>query len=173
MLKSSEQDRLIFDSRPFNCLEEECGPWSSSMASASNLLEIQLAPDEVLRTSCTDLRDFYYGFKVNYQRLRRNTLVGPVPFKKVASFKCARGLQLEANHMCFLSLQSLAMGDSHAVELAQTAHLGVLIQSDLLRADRLISMNLAIPRSPKMIGVIIDDLVLFEKMLRCMCSCRV
>lgn len=166
VLKSSEQDRLIFDSRPFNCLEEECGPWSASMASASNLLDIQLSPGEVLRTSCTDLRDFYYGFKVNYQRLRRNTLVGPIPFKKLTTLQCAKGMKLDDDHICFLSLRSLAMGDSHAVELAQTSHLGILIQSGLLTAERFVSMNLAIPRSPQMVGVIIDDLVLFERMLR-------
>ena len=166
VLKSSDQDRLIFDSRPFNCLEEECGPWSSSMASASNLLDIQLDANQVLRTSCTDLRDFYYAFKVNYQRLRRNTLIGLVPFGKLRKLECAKGMQLSDDHLCYLSLRSLAMGDSHAVELAQTCHLGILIQSGLLTADRFISMNLAIPRSPKMVGVIIDDLVLFEKILR-------
>ena len=98
---------------------------------------------------------FITDFKVNYQRLRRNTLVGPIPFKKLTTLQCAQGMKLDDDHICFLSLRSLAMGDSHAVELAQTSHLGILIQSGLLTAERFVSMNLAIPRSPQMVSTIL------------------
>ena len=58
------------------------------------------------------------------------------------------------------------MGDSHAVEVAQVAHLSLLVQSGVIRREQLVAMNLSLPRSPFMGGVVIDDLVLFEVLLR-------
>ena len=58
------------------------------------------------------------------------------------------------------------MGDSQAVELAQTAHVGLLFQAGLLVPEALISMGMPIPRSPVMLGVIIDDLIVFERLLK-------
>ena len=62
----------------------------------------------------------------------------------------------------FFGLKTLAMGDACAVELAQTAHVGILYQLGVLDSGNLCSMNLALPRGPSMIGIVIDDLVLFE-----------
>ena len=56
--KDLQFDRLIFDSRPFNTLEQPLGRWVRAMASISPLLDIQLSSEEVCKVSGTDLRDF-------------------------------------------------------------------------------------------------------------------
>ena len=53
-----------------------------------------------------------------------------------------------------------------AVELAQTAHLGILIQLGLLSETNLLAMGLPPPRDNFFGGVVIDDLVLFEKVAK-------
>jgi hypothetical protein len=60
----------------------------------------------------------------------------------------------------------MAMGDTCAVELAQTAHIGILRQMGLLREENLLAMNLPVPRGPSMIGIVIDDLITLEKIVK-------
>ena len=163
--KDADADRLIFDSRPFNCLECGSSAWVGSMASSMNLLDLQLRPEHSCMVSGTDLRDFYYAFKIGPERLIRNTLIGPVEPSKLKGFRCYDSTLEDAGPV-FLSLNSLAMGDSHAVEIAQVAHLSLLVQSGVIRKEELITMNMGLPRTPYMGGVVIDDLVLFEVVLR-------
>jgi hypothetical protein len=159
--KDLTHDRLIFDSRPFNTLEVPLGRWVRAMSSAMPLLDIQLEPGEQCRVSGTDLRDFYYGFLINDERLARNSLVGPVDPKQFRGFKCHRP-ELEDHQFCYLCLRTLAMGDAQAVELAQTAHLGLLVQAGLLDDKNLLTMDMSVPRERFLGGVVIDDLVFFE-----------
>ena len=162
--KDLTHDRLIFDSRPFNTLEVPLGRWVRAMAAIGPVLDIQLEPSETCIVSGTDLRDFYYGFIINEERLARNSLVGPVDPRDFRGFRCHRP-ELEQHQRCYLCLQTLAMGDSQAVELAQTAHLGILVQAGLLDEHNLVAMDLSIPRERFFGGVVIDDLILFEKLL--------
>ena len=73
---------------------------------------------------------------------------------------------LEGAGPLLFGLKTLAMGDSCAVEIAQTAHLGILVQCGLVDESTLVSMTLPPPRSPSMLGVVIDDLILFELVAR-------
>lgn len=165
VMKDAGADRLIFDSRPFNQLERPMGRWVKGMASINPLLDIQLLEDEICLVHSTDLRDFYYAFKISGEREARNSLVGAVSPSDFEDFKCFRK-DLTGKKRVFLSLRTLAMGDSLAVEIAQTAHLGILVQAGLLGRDTLISNELSVPRSSFFGGVVIDDLVFFERMLR-------
>ena len=45
MLKDGLRDRLIFDSRPFNCLESVPRRWVRSMANACNLCDMHLGKE--------------------------------------------------------------------------------------------------------------------------------
>eukprot|EP00438_Fugacium_kawagutii_P021002 Skav228367 [mRNA] locus=scaffold1981:191093:195553:+ [translate_table: standard] len=163
--KDFEHDRLIFDSRPFNQLETGLGRWVRAMASISPLLDLQLSDNEVCRVSGTDLRDFYYSFEISHERMVRNSLVGPLSPQLFRDFRCYRK-ELSTRKYCYLCLRTLAMGDTQAVELAQTAHLGMLVQAGLVDEFNLITMDSSIPREHFFCGIVIDDLVLFEIMLR-------
>ena len=161
--KDGLKDRLIFDSRPWNTLEQVPQRWIKSMASAATLCEVQIGRDEICLVSGTDLREFYYSFRATHSRLVRNSLLVTVWPWELRGFQCYSP-SLERQHKkVYLGLKTLAMGDSAAVELAQTAHVGLLAQSGLLSFDTLLSMELPPPRSMTMVGVVIDDLVLFER----------
>ena len=163
--KDGSKDRLIFDSRPFNTLEQVPQRWIKSMASAATLCELQLGKDEICLVSGTDLREFYYSFRATHSRLVRNSLLVTVWPWELRGFKCYRPALERQRRKVYLGLRTLAMGDSAAVELAQTAHVGLLAQSGLLSFENLLCMELPPPRSVSMVGVVIDDLVLFERLV--------
>ena len=73
MVKDLEKDRLILDALPANTLESPPSFWTGSV---SLLLPLVLAPDEEVRVSSADLKDFFYLFKVPDQRLQQNLLSG-------------------------------------------------------------------------------------------------
>ncbi|CAE7214728.1 BSPAL1 [Symbiodinium sp. CCMP2592] len=160
--KDLSSDRLIFDSRPFNTLENPPGRWIASTATAASLLDIQLPAGHVLVSSGTDLRDFYYSFVCSDQRKIRNALVGPLSLAEASKFRSFRAADFREETHVYASLATLAMGDTCAVEIAQTAHVALLVQSGLLREENLLAMNLCCPRQPSMLGVVIDDLVALE-----------
>ena len=164
--KSSTHDRLIFDSRPFNTLETPLRRWIGGMSAAANLCDIQLAEGEALVTCGTDLREFYYSFKIGDERLRRNALLLRVMPAELRGFRCYDPEWEKDGRPVVLGLRTLAMGDSMAVELAQTAHLGILVQLGLLNESNLLAMGLPPSRELFFGGVVIDDLILFEKIAR-------
>ena len=74
--KNLEWDRLIMDCRPANGREIGLQKWTSAMASASALSQIELAPGEHLAMSGEDVQDYFYQFLISQSRRRRNLLVG-------------------------------------------------------------------------------------------------
>lgn len=161
--KDGLKDRLIFDSRPWNTLEKVPNRWIRSMGSASALCELQVDAGDMVLTSGTDLREFYYSFRATHSRLIRNSLLVTVWPWELQGFRCYNSSLAKETGKLYLGLKTLAMGDASAVELAQTAHIGLLSQVGLLSFSSLISMHLPAPREISMVGVVIDDLVLFEK----------
>eukprot|EP00438_Fugacium_kawagutii_P003517 Skav224779 [mRNA] locus=scaffold4598:69178:73705:- [translate_table: standard] len=63
----------------------------------------------------------------------------------------------------YACLASLAMGDSAACEYAQTSHISLGLQCGAFKPEELITLHGRIPRGPSMAGIIIDDLILLEK----------
>ncbi len=160
--KDQNKDRLIFDSRPFNELESPPGRFIGSMASAANLTEIHLKEDQILTMSGTDLREFYYSFLVSKSREARNSLLIQTTPERIQGWRCLSEDLVGYKGVVFLALRTLAMGDTCAVELAQTAHIGILHQLGMISEKNLISMTRAIPRSLFSLGVVIDDLIMFQ-----------
>ena len=136
------------------------------MASSSNLTELHLDKSEICLVSGTDLREFYYSFKISPERLARNSLLFQTHRDAIRDFHCYTSDLDSYNGAIYLGLQTLAMGDTCAVELAQTAHLGILYQLGLVSEKNLIAMNLSLPRNPCMLGIVIDDLIIFQKLIR-------
>ena len=65
-----------------------------------------------------------------------------------------------------VALSTMAMGDLCACEFAQAAHLGLCVQAGITTEDNLIAFRNPLPRSPTMVGIIIDDLVVLEQVLK-------
>eukprot|EP00438_Fugacium_kawagutii_P000083 Skav218697 [mRNA] locus=scaffold1346:227635:232409:- [translate_table: standard] len=163
VLKDGSCDRLIFDSRPFNLLESPPNKFIATMASGSNLVDMQIGHGETCIFSSTDLKEFYYSFAASPQRVVRNALKITAWASEIRGFKCYDpSLEHETKPISF-GLRTMAMGDRCAVEVAQTAHLSILVQLGLCCEDNVICHDMSVPRSLTSLGVVIDDLVLFQR----------
>ena len=160
--KDLDRDRLILDSRGANLLETPPQRWIKSLASAETLCRISLEDDEVLACSGNDLRDFYYLFKATQSRSRRNVLVGPMHPQELVGLRALQQEHLQSK-VVYGSLNTLAMGDCQAVELAQSCHLGLALQKGIVDSDSLTTMYKPVPRSGTMVGLVIDDFVSMSK----------
>ena len=160
--KNVDTDRLILDGRPANLLQVPPNRFIMTMASATTLLGLHLSSDQKLLMSGDDLSNFFYTFRVNYDRGTRNFLDWKIPVKVAKKFKSFPS-HLYKEEFVVACLTSLAMGDSSACEYAQTAHVALGLQSNAFSPEHLITMHGRIPRSPFVAGIIIDDFVLLEK----------
>lgn len=140
VVKDSEKDRLILDSRPSNQLEIPLTRWIGSLASPESLCRIQLGPKQQLRMSGNDLRDYYHLFEVSSERSRRNILAGPVEPSLVRELSCYRS-EFDDAECLYGSLATMAMGDCQAVTLAQTCHIGMALQSHVASPKTLMTLK--------------------------------
>lgn len=161
--KDLSKDRLILDSRGANLLERPAGRWIRTLGSGEVLTRMILHPDEVGMVSGNDLRDFYYLFSATESRKRRNILATPIAPREIGHLQCMTR-ELMASPFVFCSLATLAMGDSQAVELAQTCHVGLGVQSGIISSSNLICMQKALPRAPTSVGIVIDDFITIQRL---------
>ncbi|CAK9092538.1 Ultraviolet-B receptor UVR8 [Durusdinium trenchii] len=162
VVKSINQDRLILDSRPANALEIPLEGWIKSLGSAEMLTKIYLPPGFILRSSGSDPRDFYHLFLVGEERARRNVLCGGVPPSFLKHLDCFPP-ELENEPTVFGCLATLAMGDTQAVTLAQTAHLSLALRCGAAHPGNLVCLSCPVPRGPDFVGIVIDDYVSISK----------
>ena len=160
--KNLDWDRLIMDCRPATGREIGLQRWTSAMASANALSQVELDPSENLTMSGEDVQDYFYQFVISDARRRRNALVGKL---SQSELRDVFGDALHFDGPGYVCLSTMAMGDLCACEFAQGSHLSVLFGCGQLQAEELVMMHCPIPRSDLMIGVVIDDLVLLEKIV--------
>ena len=108
-MKDELKDRLIVDARPANSLESTLKNYCQSLGAVSALLQLELLPGNQLVMSGTDLRDFYYCFRVTKARARRNAFRFPLTRAQAAQFACfpAEGPEDTIWYPC---LNTMAMG---------------------------------------------------------------
>ncbi|CAE7801360.1 unnamed protein product [Symbiodinium sp. CCMP2592] len=155
--KTIEADRLTFPGPPrFN---------PASFVDADT--RRRLSPDECVRISCADLRDYFYLFAVTPDRVERNLLRGSLTLAE-ARFVFGRDCraEAEAGRRVRVAISTLGMGDCSACEYAQASHIAVLHHYGLLEGSDLLVPNRPPPRSLLSVGIVIDDLVLFDRCLR-------
>lgn len=133
------------------------------MASATSLGDIYLEQGVDLCSSGLDLKDFFYQFQVSEQRIIRNTLAGSVTRSEAEEiFGPKEGRPAEVR----VALATLAMGDLLACEFSQEAHLSLCLRYHVAFPGELLTLRTPVPRSSTIAGVIIDDLVVMEKLCR-------
>ena len=162
VVKDMDRDRLIMDSRPANSRETGLTHWCGTLSNASLLGQICLQKDEVLCMSGEDVKDFFYQFVVSPRRAARNCLVGRLTDSELQQLFPGHVLQGGG----YVGLSTMAMGDLCAVEFAQSSHLGLVLQCGGLHPHELLRLRSPMPRGPFMGGIVIDDLVLLERVTR-------
>jgi hypothetical protein len=160
--KNLNVDRLILDGRPANLLQHPGNRFIMTMGSCTALLGIHLRDDEQLMMSGDDLSNFFYTFKVNYDRCTRNYLEWRVPTYLVCDM---HGFPpaLSGEPYVYACLNTLAMGDSAACDYAQTSHIAMGLQCGAFDDANILTMHGRVPRANCLAGIIIDDFILLEK----------
>ena len=157
--KGLDTDRLIVDARPSSLCIPSDTRWAATMASAASLLDFELSHDETLVMSGEDVRDFYHQFKVTRDRASQYRLVG---FLHLKAFSPA----LFGSPYLVAGLSTMAMGDVNAVSIGQASHVGIIPEYGVASWSQLLCMRGRVPRGPVALGVVIDDVVLLEKVCR-------
>ena len=160
--KSSEFDRLILNPSAINAQMIKCSNFTKFLTPGSILCLAHLQPNEAFRFSADDLSEFYYTFKIPYERARRNAIRMVFQPFEVSHFSVYD--PRKHNTPVYLSLNALAMGDLHAVEIAQQSHFNLLSFS----AHSLLSCEFACfrrpaPRAPTWEMLAIDDHLVAQK----------
>ena len=164
VVKDADRDRLVLDSRASNLLDSGQSLWSGAMASASSLAMIYLDDDFVLLSSGEDLKDYFYQFRVNAERTSRNVLKGGLTPGEFAEVFGAPPTDDGPVH--YVGLSTLAMGDICAVEYAQCSHTSLCLKFNVFSVKEMITLRGSIPRGLLQAGIIVDDLVILEHVLR-------
>ena len=164
LVKDSLKDRLIVDARPPNSLEQTLRTYTQTLGAVSALLQIELEPANRLMLHGTDLRDYYYCFRVTKQRAYRSAFRFPLSFAQASEFNCFDSTL--AGDVFYPCLSTMAMGDNNAVELGQGAHVLLGMQSGLIAAEELLTIHSRAPRGRLACGIVIDDILFAEKVPR-------
>lgn len=164
LMKNLSTDRLILDSRPFNCLEYPLNQWTQSMGSVQPLLDTFLRSDNVLLCSGEDLKDYYYYYRVSDQRARRNAICIQLTPKEASRYKCFSNAPQGAAFYV-PALATMAMGDLNAVEIGQQSHMILTLLSGVQMSE-LLTLRGRAPRGPIAFGVVIDDWIAIEQVPR-------
>lgn len=136
---------------------------TKELAPGCLLSMLHLEPGDMFRVSADDLSDFYYTFKVSPERASRNTFRMYPQSHEVADFQCYHdGL---SGQTLLLTLNTLAMGDNLAVEVAQSAHSAVLRHLvGSMRKHEVLRRGQAVPRSDFVELLAIDDHVGIQRL---------
>lgn len=160
--KDLSVDRLILDARPANLLQNPPNKFIMSMGSSYSLLGLHLEDSEKLLMSGDDLSNFFYMFLVNDERETKNFLEWAIPTEAVKHMQ-SFPKDLIGEPYVYACLSTLAMGDGAACEFAQTSHLALAVQAGVFSRQNLVTIHGSIPRGNYLGGIIIDDLILIEK----------
>ena len=162
--KDHLRDRLVLDGRPANLADKAQKKWARAMASASTLSQLHLPAEFDLCISGEDLRDFFYQFQVGDERVRRNVLCDPVDLCDAPAV-FGDGFSWDEDPV-YVGLSTLAMGDVNAVEFAQSSHLGLCLQHGVALPHELLTLTGSVPRGLLQVGIIVDDLIVLEQVLK-------
>ena len=162
LIKDSEKDRMILDARPPNELEVTLQSWCKTLASLQSLSQLELLPGCSMFFSGTDLRDYYYSFRVSQRRSHRNAFNLPLTADQARQFRCFNK-SLDNSSTIYPCLSTLAMGDNQAVELGQRAHVALGLVARAFSPFELLSVHGKPPRGAIAAGVVIDDFIVCEQ----------
>ena len=183
-LKNEVNDRQIGDRRGRNAVEGRiCGP-SKQLPTGADLLDFQVDPTtHTLSIVCTDRRDFYHQFSTTLNRTMANTVGPHVPLDRLRSTQAFEeytervrgkkqprvvrgdllGLSDRQNFSecpagsCMLAFKSIFQGDHTGVEIATSAHEGLLKSVGLLDEYSRMVSNRPFWGDSMCQGLVIDD----------------
>ena len=167
--KDKDFDRLIVNPVTINSRMHTVARATKELAPGCLLSLLHLEPHSMFGFSADDLSDYYYTFRVSDSRATRNAIRIKIPWYEVQHFSCFKPEFVGKDLL--VCLRTLAMGDSLAVEIGQSAHSNVIRQfcGGLLAAETL-RYRYPVPRSDFIELLAIDDHVGIQKLPICDCD---
>eukprot|EP00971_Amphidinium_carterae_P323417 6427320-Amphidinium_carterae.1 len=156
VFKDHDYDRLILNPSVRNSRCRQLSLYTKFLPAGYLLCALHLEPNEVLRISSDDLREYYYTFKVSEKRAHANAIGCKFWGSELAHLAaCPASL---ASTRVLPCLATLAMGDALAPEAAQCAHWR-LIEHECggMLPAHLVGNRLLIPRGPLYECLTYDD----------------
>lgn len=154
--KDEHFDRLILNPTVLNSRMTPYSNFTKKLAPGSLLALLHLEPSQAFRFAADDLSDFYYTFKVSARRARRNCIGTKIYPSELHGLSCVRPEHLKGP--CYPALATLAMGDSHAVEIAQGSHYALLqMEAGCMLESETLEYRKPIPRGDFFELLSIDD----------------
>ncbi len=162
--KNAEKDRQILNPIPENGRTMSMNSSTLTLAHGSLLCDLHLGPDQDLLIGADDLEDFYHCFRVPAAHAHRNHIHGVFPADLFRGWH-AWSSELEGKQVvgCF---NTLAMGTSYAVEVAQHTHTNLLRRAGLLTPSQQVCYRKPLPRGSLLQLLCIDDLAILQKVPR-------
>ena len=154
--KNSSEDRLIHDRRPENSTMPRLD-WAS-LPSGACYTRMLLQPNEYLRGSGDDLRNYYYALKLPENWIKYNSVGRRVDKSLVATYGGDPSIPYR---LCF---RVLGMGDTNGCAIAQATHEAVLKSAGLLSPEVTLKYGDPVPKSDLWEGVYLDDLLITLRM---------
>ena len=149
--KNEGEDRLIFDRRPENSTMPRLA-WEE-LPSGACFTRMLLEPNQYLRGSGDDLRNFYYMLRLPQGWVRFNSVGRRVCSKVVQKYG---GDPRVAYRLCF---RVLGMGDRNGCSIAQATHEAILRKFGILRPENRLVYGKFVPEDDLWEGVYLDDLL--------------
>ena len=192
-LKNESCDRQIGDRRGRNlCEQRVIGP-SSRLPTGVNITDMYVdAACETLSIICTDRRDFYHQFATSSNRSLSNTVGPRIPLSLLSDTNAFKDFQAErkarkptrlsaGDHLgiserqsfqptpkgeCMISFSSIFQGDHAGVEIATSAHEGLLQSVGLLSEESRLLSSAPFLGDALCEGLVIDDYFCIAKVQR-------
>lgn len=153
--KDENFDRLIINPTVLNSRMMPYSNFTRKLAPGVLLGLLSLNPTESFRYCADDLSDFYYTFKVSRARAKRNCIGTVVYPSEVRNLTC---FDNQMTGPFYPALATLAMGDSHAVEIAQGSHYSLLqLRGGCMRESETLQYRKPVPRGDFFELLAIDD----------------
>ena len=153
--KNENEDRLIFDRRPENATMPRLR-WAE-LPSGACFTRLLLKPNQFLRGSGDDLRNYYYSLQLPEGWVRYNS-VGRRVHPAVA--RAHGGDPAVPYRLCF---RVLGMGDKNGCCIAQATHEAVLKRHGVLDESCKLVYGRHVPGRDLWEGVYLDDLLVTQK----------
>ena len=159
--KDHQYDRLIINPTVINSRMAGYSHFTKKLAPGALISLLSLEPHQALRYNADDLSDFYYTFRVSSARAKRNAIGVPLYRSEVEDFSC---VPKDSPGPFYPALATLAMGDNHAVEIAQCSHHSLLqIEAGCMNDCETLEYRKPVPRSDFIEMLAIDDHIGLQK----------
>ena len=153
--KNSAEDRLIYDRRPENATMPRLD-WAR-LPNASCFTRMLLKPNQYVRGSGDDLRNYYYMLKLPENWVRFNGVGRRVDPGVVRRHGGDPGRHYR---LCF---RVLGMGDRNGCAVAQACHEAILRKHGVLDPQQTLVYGDFVPASDLWQGVYLDDLLVTKR----------